>query len=129
YIQHWFDMGKRLGDKAPAVFYVNWFRKNREGRWLWPGFGENSRVMKWMCDRVEGKVDAEKTPIGYMPKKGDLDLTGLNIAPEDYEELMHVNREAFQSDLKDAESYFAQFGDRMPGKMKQQLSAARKRLE
>jgi phosphoenolpyruvate carboxykinase (GTP) len=129
YIQHWFDMGKRLGDKAPAVFYVNWFRKNREGRWLWPGFGENSRVMKWMCERVEGKVGAEETPIGYMPKKGDLDLTGLKIAPEDYEELMHVSREAFQSDLKDAESYFAQFGDRMPEKMKQQLSAARKRLE
>jgi phosphoenolpyruvate carboxykinase (GTP) len=129
YIQHWFDMGKRLGDQAPAVFYVNWFRKNREGRWLWPGFGENSRVMKWMCERVEGKVDAEKTPIGYMPKKGDLDLTGLTIAPEDYEELMHVGREAFLSDLKDAESYFAQFGNRLPEKLKKQLAAAKKRLE
>ncbi len=129
YIQHWFDMGKRLGDQAPAVFYVNWFRKNREGRWLWPGFGENSRVMKWMCERVEGKVDAEKTPIGYMPKKGDLDLTGLTIAPEDYEELMHVGREAFLSDLMDAESYFAQFGDRLPEKLKKQLAAAKKRLE
>ncbi len=129
YIQHWFEMGERLGDKAPAVFYVNWFRKNREGRWLWPGFGENSRVMKWMCERVEGKVGAVETPIGYMPEKGDLDLTGLNIAPEDYEELMQVNREAFQSDLKDAESYFSQFGDRMPEKMKRQLSAAKKRLE
>jgi phosphoenolpyruvate carboxykinase (GTP) len=122
-------MGERLGDKAPAVFYVNWFRKNREGRWLWPGFGENSRVMKWMCERVEGKVGAVETPIGYMPKKGDLDLNGLNIAPEDYEELMQVNREAFQSDLKDAEAYFSQFGDRMPEKMKRQLSAAKKRLE
>ena len=129
YIRHWFEMGERLGDKAPAVFYVNWFRKNREGRWLWPGFGENSRVMKWMCERVEGKVGAVETPIGYMPKKGDLDLTGLNIAPDDYEELMHVSREAFQSDLKDAEAYFSQFGDRMPEKLKRQLSAARKRLE
>jgi phosphoenolpyruvate carboxykinase (GTP) len=129
YIRHWFEMGERLGDKAPAVFYVNWFRKNREGRWLWPGFGENSRVMKWMCERVEGKVGAVETPIGFMPKKGDLDLTGLNIAPDDYEELMHVSREAFQSDLKDAEAYFSQFGDRMPEKLKRQLSAARKRLE
>jgi len=64
--------GETAGDKAPAIFYVNWFRKNREGRWLWPGFGENSRVMKWMCERLEGKVGAEETPIGYMPKKGDL---------------------------------------------------------
>jgi len=129
YIQHWFKMGERLGDKAPTVFYVNWFRKNREGRWLWPGFGENSRVLKWMCERVEEKVGAVETPIGYMPKEGDLDLTGLKIAPDDFKELMHVSREAFRSDLKDAEAYFSKFGDRMPEKLKQQLAAARKRLE
>ncbi len=129
YIQHWFNMGERLGDKAPAVFYVNWFRKNREGRWLWPGYGENSRVLKWMCERVEGKIGAVKTPIGYMPQEGDLDLKGLNITRGDYEELMHVSGEAIQADLKDAESYFSQFKDRMPEKLKQQLSAARKRME
>jgi phosphoenolpyruvate carboxykinase (GTP) len=76
YFQHWLDMGDKLGDKAPKIFYVNWFRKTADGRWLWPGFGENSRVLKWMCDRVEGKVDAVKTPIGLLPKKENLDLKG-----------------------------------------------------
>ncbi|MEE8483797.1 MAG: phosphoenolpyruvate carboxykinase (GTP), partial [Nitrospinota bacterium] len=68
YWQHWFDMGDKLGKNAPKVFYVNWFRKNSDGKWLWPGFGENTRVLKWMCERVEGKADAVKTPIGMMPK-------------------------------------------------------------
>ena len=129
YIQHWFNMGERMGNRAPAVFYVNWFRKNREGRWLWPGFGENSRVLKWICERVEGKVGAVETPIGLMPKEGDLDLTGLKISRGDYEELMTVNRDAFKADLKDADAYFSQFGSRMPEKMKKQLSAAKQRLE
>ncbi len=71
YFQHWLDMGDKLGDKVLKIFYVNWFRKTADGRWLWPGFGENSRVLKWMCDRVEGKVDAVKTPIGLLPKKGE----------------------------------------------------------
>jgi phosphoenolpyruvate carboxykinase (GTP) len=128
YIAHWFEMGEKLGSKAPACFYVNWFRKNRDGRWLWPGFGENSRVLKWMCERVEGKVGAVKTAIGYMPKEGDLDLTGMHFSPEDYKELMRVNPEAFKSDLADAEKYFAQFGDKMPEKLKKQLAAMKERL-
>jgi phosphoenolpyruvate carboxykinase (GTP) len=128
YIAHWFEMGEKLGAKAPACFYVNWFRKNRDGRWLWPGFGENSRVLKWMCERVEGKVGAVKTAIGYMPKEGDLDLAGMNFSPEDYKELMRVNPEAFKSDLADAEKYFAQFGDKMPEKLKKQLAAMKERL-
>jgi phosphoenolpyruvate carboxykinase (GTP) len=128
YIAHWFEMGEKLGAKAPACFYVNWFRKNRDGRWLWPGFGENSRVLKWMCERVEGKVGAVETPIGYMPKDGDLDMTGLNLPGEDYKELMRVNPDAFRSDLADAEKYFAQFGDKTPGKLKEQLAAMKTRL-
>jgi len=128
YIAHWYKMGEKLGAKAPACFYVNWFRKDRDGRWLWPGFGENSRVLKWMCDRVEGKVDAVKTPIGYMPKEGDLDLNGLKMSPEDYKELMRVNPEAFKSDLADAEQYFAQFGEKVPDKLRKQLAAMRERL-
>jgi phosphoenolpyruvate carboxykinase (GTP) len=128
YIAHWYKMGEKLGAKAPACFYVNWFRKDRDGRWLWPGFGENSRVLKWMCERVEGKVDAVKTPIGYMPKEGDLDLNGLKMSPEDYKELMRVNPEAFKSDLADAEQYFAQFGEKVPDKLRKQLAAMRERL-
>ena len=81
YFRHWLDMGQNLGSKAPRIFYVNWFRKSPEGQWLWPGFGENSRVLKWMCERVEGKVDARKTPIGFLPNEGDIDLTGLTTPP------------------------------------------------
>lgn len=128
YIAHWFEVGKRLGVKAPAVFFVNWYRKDRGGRWLWPGFGHNSRVLKWMCERVEGVVGAVETPIGWMPRDGDLDLTGLSIAPEDYAELMHVGVAPLRSDLADAEQYFAGFGDRLPGKFKAQLEAFKKRL-
>jgi phosphoenolpyruvate carboxykinase (GTP) len=128
YLAHWFRMGERMGGKAPAVFYVNWFRKDRSGRWLWPGFGENSRVLKWMCDRLEGKVGAEVTPIGLMPKEGDLDLTGLEISPADYAELMQVNVDAFRADFDDAAKYFAQFGERLPEMMKKQLEAQAQRL-
>ena len=81
YFQHWLDMGDRLGEKAPKIFYVNWFRKNGQGKFLWPGFGENSRVLKWMCERIEGKAGARKTAIGLLPENGGLDLTGLNIPP------------------------------------------------
>ena len=91
YFGHWLEMGDRLGDKAPRIFYVNWFRKSPEGKWLWPGYGENSRVLKWMCDRIEGKVQARETPIGLLPCDGDLDLAGLEIAPENLRELMRVD--------------------------------------
>ena len=128
YFKHWFEMGEKLGDNAPAVFYVNWFRKTPDGKWLWPGFGDNSRVLKWMCERVEGKVKAEKTAIGYMPVKGDLDLTGLKLSDEDYEELMKVDIDAYRADLDDAQKYFAQFGDRLPAQMKDQLEKLRDRL-
>ena len=114
YIQHWFDMGEKLGDKAPRCFYVNWFRKTKDGKWLWPGFGENSRVLKWMCDRVEGKVDARETPIGLMPIDGDLTLDGLDISAENWEELMKVDNEAFKKTLADAEAYMAKFGEKLP---------------
>ena len=83
YFEHWLDMGDRLGDKAPRIFYVNWFRKTADGKWLWPGYGENSRVLKWMCERVEGTAAAVETPIGYLPAAADLDLAGLDIAPAD----------------------------------------------
>lgn len=122
-------MGDRLGDQAPHVFYVNWFRTSRDGRWLWPGFGENSRVLKWMCERVEGNLDALTTPLGYMPADGDLDLKGLEIAPEDIAELLEVDREAIRRDADSIGDYFAQFGDRVPSRLLRQLRALRQRLE
>jgi len=128
YWAHWFAMGDKLGDKAPAVFYVNWFRTGPDGRWLWPGFGENSRVLKWMCQRVEGTVGAQQTPIGNMPLEEDFDLTGLDIPPEDFAALMKVDNEAMKADVADAEAYLAQFGDRVPPRLRAQLNALKARL-
>ena len=128
YWSHWFEMGDKLGDKAPAVFYVNWFRTSKDGRWLWPGFGENSRVLKWMCERVEGKVGARETAIGNMPVDGDFDLDGLDIPAEDFAELMVVDNEAFKDDLADAEAYLQKFGDKVPERLVKQLAAQKARL-
>ena len=128
YIQHWFNMGERLADKAPRCFYVNWFRKTDNGKWLWPGFGENARVLKWMCERVEGKVSAHKTPIGLMPKKEDFDTNGLNLSNAAWNELMRVDIQAFQETLKHAETYLAQFGNKLPAKITEQLTELKTRL-
>jgi len=128
YFRHWLEMGEKLGDKMPRIFYVNWFRTSDDGRWLWPGFGENSRVLKWMCERVEGKVGAKETPIGKLPLEGELDLAGLDIPPEDFAKLMEVDNEAFKMDIADAEAYLAKFGDKVPERLKTQLKALKSRL-
>jgi phosphoenolpyruvate carboxykinase (GTP) len=128
YFQHWFEMGDRLGSKAPRIFYVNWFRKTPEGRWLWPGYGENSRVLKWMCERVDGKVGARWTPIGLLPNESDLDLTGLHIEPDHLRELLRVDVDAWRAEIPDIERYFAQFGDRLPQRLRHQLHALQVRL-
>jgi phosphoenolpyruvate carboxykinase (GTP) len=107
YFQHWLNMGDRLGSKAPRIFYVNWFRKGPEGQWLWPGFGDNSRVLKWICERVEGKVGARKTPIGLLPNDGDLDLTGLKLPTENMKELLSVAPEVWRGEVSDVEEFFA----------------------
>ena len=128
YFQHWFDMGDRLGAKAPRVFYVNWFRKTPEGKWLWPGFGENSRVLKWMCDRLEGKAVARKTPIGFLPNESDLDLKGLSLPPENLTELLKVDPGPWKSEIRDIEKFFAQFGSRLPKRLKTQFRELATRL-
>lgn len=128
YMNHWFKMGDLLGDKAPRCFYVNWFRKDKNGKWLWPGFGENSRVLKWMCERVEGKVGAKETAIGLMPKDGDLTLDGLTIPAEDWAELMKVDKELFKSTLDEAKDYLAKLGSKLPARMMVQFEALKKRL-
>jgi len=128
YIQHWFEMGDKLGDKAPRIFYVNWFRKSDDGRWLWPGFGENSRVLKWMIERLEGKVGAQSTPIGLLPHAQDLDLTGLQMPAEDLEELLSVPVEAWKAELPDLERHLNQFGGRLPARLRRQYEAYKRRL-
>ena len=128
YMNHWLEMGDKLGDKAPRIFYVNWFRKDADGKWLWPGFGDNSRVLKWMCERVEGKIEAVDTPIGRMPKEGDLDLKGLDIPEADFKELMRVDVEAWKDQANQIEAHYAKFGSRLPERLKKQLEELRARL-
>ena len=128
YFRHWLEMGDRLGGKAPRIFYVNWFRKGSDGRWLWPGFGENSRVLKWMCDRVDGKVGAVETPLGLMPAEGDLDLSGMSILPADLEELLRVDPDVWKAEYFDIEVFFDQFGSHLPDRLDAQLKGLRDRL-
>ncbi|MEN8262952.1 MAG: phosphoenolpyruvate carboxykinase (GTP) [Nitrospirota bacterium] len=128
YFKHWFDMGDKLADKAPKMFYVNWFRKSDDGKFLWPGFSDNSRVLKWMCDRVDGKVGAKETPIGLVPNEGDLDTDGLGISSDDVNELMRVDADAWKADIPDIENHFSTFGDRLPERLKKQLQEFIERL-
>ena len=128
YFTHWFTMGDTLGHKAPRIFYVNWFRKSADGRFLWPGFSDNSRVLKWMCERVDGKVGAKETPIGLMPRDGDLDLTGLDVPAENLRALMTVDPKEWRDEVPDIEKHLALFGDRLPERLKKQFAEFRKRL-
>lgn len=128
YFRHWLTMGERLGSKAPRIFYVNWFRKDQEGKFLWPGFSDNSRVLKWMCDRVDGKVGARKSPIGLLPLDGDLDLSGLALPGESLRELMSVKTAEWQAEMPDISDHFASLGSRLPEKLKIQLNDLKERL-
>ena len=129
YFQHWLDMGDRLAGRAPRVFYVNWFRKTPDGKWLWPGYGENSRILKWMCERVDGRNGARQTPIGFLPNEGDLDLTGLDIPQENIQELLRVDEDDWRAEVPDIEKHFEQFGDRLPERLRRQLVELQVRLE
>jgi len=129
YFQHWLNIGDRLGDKAPRIFYVNWFRKSQEGKFLWPGYSDNSRVLKWMCERVDGKVGARETPIGLLPNKGDIDLSGLDIAPQDMGELMSIDADEWRAEIPDIEKHFSLFDNRLPERLKKQFQEFKQRLE
>jgi phosphoenolpyruvate carboxykinase (GTP) len=121
-------MGEKLGQHAPRCFYVNWFRKTDDGKWLWPGFGDNSRVLKWMCERVDGKVGANDTPIGLMPKKEEFSLEGLDLADGAWEALLAVDKEGYLKTLADCRAYLGKFGAKLPAKLNAQLDALEARL-
>ncbi len=128
YFKHWLEMGEALGENAPRIFCVNWFRKDAQGNWLWPGFGENSRVLKWICERVEGKADAVETPIGLVPTRESLDLEGLDIPESQVEELLAVRAEDWLPEAPQIREFYAQFGDRLPNVLAAELDAFEKRL-
>lgn len=129
YWGHWLKLGKQEGVKMPKIYYVNWFRKNEAGKFLWPGFGENSRVLKWVFERCEGTADAVETAIGNMPTLDGIDFDGLNMAKEDIANLMRVDTDGWLAELAGIEEYYATFGDHLPEELSNQVKALRKRLE
>ncbi|HOM02354.1 MAG TPA: phosphoenolpyruvate carboxykinase (GTP) [Acetivibrio sp.] len=130
YLQHWLDMGTKTdASKLPKIFYVNWFRKDSDGKWLWPGYGENSRVLKWIVERVNGKGKAVKTPIGYMPTVDAIDTNGLDVSKEDMEELLRVDKEQWLEEVKSIREHYASYGEKLPAELKSQLDALEQRLK
>jgi phosphoenolpyruvate carboxykinase (GTP) len=129
YFEHWLEVGRR-GDtsKLPRIFYVNWFRKDAEGRFLWPGFGENSRVLEWVFRRCAGDAGAHETAIGLVPAPGDLYTGGLDVSAEDLEEVLTVDPDAVRQQLPQVKEHLARFGDRLPAELQAQLEALERRL-
>jgi phosphoenolpyruvate carboxykinase (GTP) len=130
YLQHWLNIGtKTTSDKLPKVFYVNWFRKDADGKWLWPGFGENSRVLKWVCERVSGEGEAVKTAIGYMPTADAIDTEGLKVSEKDMAELLKVNKDEWLKEVVSIKEHYAKYGENLPKELSSQLEALEKRLQ
>lgn len=128
YFSHWLEMGRRMS-RPPRVFHVNWFRQDEDGNYLWPGFGENLRVIEWILDRCRGEADAAETPIGYVPTPDALDLTGLEIRDENLQQALSVDRAAWKDETKLIASFFEQFGARLPKEMWEQHASLCLRLE
>ena len=129
YFAHWLKVGATPGAKLPKIFYVNWFRKSADGRWLWPGFGENARVLRWIFERCSGTGKAAPSPIGWLPTPDALDVSGLKIAPGDLGELLGVDKAKWLAELPAIREYFAKFGARLPKGLTDELNALEKRLQ
>jgi phosphoenolpyruvate carboxykinase (GTP) len=129
YWAHWLSIGARDGAKLPRIYMVNWFRKSAGGDFLWPGYGENGRVLKWIFDRCEGNAKAIETPIGNLPERDAIDLSGLGIDAEDMNELLKVDVEGWLAELPGVEEYYARFGDHVPQALHEELAALAQRLD
>ncbi len=129
YFGHWLEMGKKLTD-PPKIFHVNWFRTDENGRFLWPGFGDNLRVLDWIIRRCcDDSASARETPIGYIPRRDDLDMSGLNVPAESMDKLLSVSKEDWTEEMKSIESFFSQFGDRLPKEMRDEYKGLKKRFD
>jgi phosphoenolpyruvate carboxykinase (GTP) len=129
YLAHWLSFAQRTtADKLPKVFFVNWFRKTAEGAWLWPGYGDNSRVLKWICERVEGHGKAFESPIGRLPTLDGLDLTGLHISSADLHTLLRVDVNEWAREVDDAAESLQNLGGKLPAALEKELQALRARL-
>ena len=132
YWQHWIDIGAGLDeDKAPKIFNVNWFRKDDDGNFLWPGFGDNMRVLEWIIKRCEGKVDAEETAIGFVPKAEDINLEGIEdeVSEDQLKEILSVDNSLWEVEAKGIEEFYAKFGDRLPKALSDELNTLKANLE
>ncbi|MDQ6686504.1 MAG: phosphoenolpyruvate carboxykinase (GTP), partial [Actinomycetota bacterium] len=129
YFNHWITVGKE-NDQAllPRIFYVNWFRRDEDGGFLWPGFGENSRVLKWVVERMDGQAAAVETPIGYVPAPGALDVEGLDMTPDRVEEALRVDVEEWQAEIPQITEWFEKFGDQLPTVLWTELDGLKARL-
>ena len=128
YFAHWLEMGQKLGDKAPKIFNVNWFRLDDEGHFIWPGFGDNMRVLNWIIDRCEGKADAVETPIGFVPKAEDIDLEGLDFDIETLKSILEVDKDLWTKEAEGIEEFYAKFGDKLPAELRNQLNTLKANL-
>ncbi len=128
YFAHWLEMGKLIPN-PPKIFHVNWFRTDDEGHFIWPGFGDNMRVLLWILDRCAGKVEARETAIGYLPYAKDINVEGLDIAPAVLDDLLSVDKESWLADIANIKDFYAQIGDRVPAELKEELAALEARLE
>ena len=129
YFRHWLDMGEKLGDKAPKIFNVNWFRTDDEGNFIWPGFGDNMRVLNWILDRCDGKVDAKETAIGYVPYAEDIDLTDLDFPIETLKTILDVDPAVWTKEAEEIEEHYVKFGDRLPKELRDQLNTLKANLK
>ncbi len=127
YFGHWLEMGKKI-PHAPKIFHVNWFRTDDEGHFIWPGFGDNMRVLLWILDRCEGKVDAVETAIGYVPNYKDINIDGLDITEDTMKELLSVDKEAWLADVENIKEFYEKIGDRVPAELKEELAGLEARL-
>jgi phosphoenolpyruvate carboxykinase (GTP) len=127
YFAHWLKMGARMLE-PPKIFHVNWFRQDQNGHYLWPGYGENLRIIEWILARSRGEAEAVTTPLGYIPHKSSLDLTGLEISDHDMKALLEVDRSAWLEDIADQRKFFEQFGDRLSPEIYTEMEALEYRL-
>jgi phosphoenolpyruvate carboxykinase (GTP) len=128
YFAHWLSIGKHDASKLPRVFFVNWFRRDDDGSFLWPGFGENSRVLKWVAERIDGTADAVETPIGYVPTPDSLDVEGLDLSRSEVEKALAVDADEWRAELPLIEAWFDKLGDNVPAALRTELDALRARL-
>lgn len=128
YFGYWLSFAKTNREALPKIFFVNWFRKTADGRWLWPGYGDNSRVLKWICERVEGTGKAQETAIGYLPTVDAIDRTGCNVTEEDMKELLTVDKEGWLKEIESIGENYAKFGAHLPAALKEQLENLKARL-